>query len=201
MGIIRQKWFEVDGDNTLALDWPLDENSHVWEIGGYEGRWAKQIFDKYHSHITIFEPQLWAAFKIQELFKEEKDIDLRPYGLWVKNEIIPIGNYGTDGASVFYDDGRESKQLGVFREIHNEIWNYPHYINLMLMNVEGAEWTLLPAMIEQRTILTFRNFWCQFHPQNEVDHELFGRICGLLEMLGFEIIWDCYPTAVAWRMK
>jgi len=41
-------WFEVDGDNTLALDWKIDEHSIVWEIGGFEGRWAAQIQEKYN---------------------------------------------------------------------------------------------------------------------------------------------------------
>jgi hypothetical protein len=30
-------WQEVNGDETYALDWELNEDSHVWEIGGFEG--------------------------------------------------------------------------------------------------------------------------------------------------------------------
>src|SRR5258706_16007752 len=91
----HQNWHEVKGDETLALDWPLDENSHVWEIGGYEGRWAQQIWDKFHCNITIFEPQLWAVEKMKERFQGIDKIEIRPYGLWTEENSLMIGNYHT----------------------------------------------------------------------------------------------------------
>jgi hypothetical protein len=49
-------WLAVDGDNNLAIDWPIDENSVVWEIGGYEGRWAEMMAEKHNPEIHFFEP-------------------------------------------------------------------------------------------------------------------------------------------------
>lgn len=57
-------WREKDGDNTYALDWPIRENSLVWEIGGYEGRWAAQMVEKFDPTLHIFEPQDWAFRKL-----------------------------------------------------------------------------------------------------------------------------------------
>lgn len=205
--MIRQNWFEVKGDETLALDWPLNENSHVWEIGGYEGRWAQQIWDKFHCEIMIYEPQLWAVDRLHKRFYGNDKIHIQPYGLWLGDVVIPIGNYGTDGASIMWDDGREPKQLGAFisvereADIVGEYWESPHPIDLALMNIEGAEWDLLPFMIEKGTITSFRSFWCQFHPREDLDPIRFEKICLGMESWHFEMLWDCFPTAVAWRRK
>ena len=72
-------WTEVDGDNTLALDWPIDENSIVFEIGGYEGRWSLQMAEKYNPRLYIFEPQDWARERCREKLKDYEVISLVQY--------------------------------------------------------------------------------------------------------------------------
>lgn len=199
-------WQQADGDNTYALDWNLNEDSHVWEIGGFEGRWAQQIWDKFHCNITIFEPQLWAVERMQKRFEGIEKIDIRPYGLWTEDVLLPIGNYHTDGASLVNDDGREEKQFGAFKNFYYEIQNFPHDINLVLMNIEGGEWHLLPNMIVSGIIVRFENFWCQFHPGlNPDSSEIYKYICKEMgnrqRLRELDLLWDFYPTAVAWRKR
>lgn len=202
----HQSWFDVDGDNTLALDWVLSENSHVWEIGGFEGRWAQQIWDKFHCNITIFEPQLWAVERMLKRFRGNEKIDIRPYGLWIQDDILPVGNYYTDGASIMTNDGREDTQLGAFRSIKKEVETdvelYESLIplDLALMNIEGAEYVLLPHMINNRLMgAFFYYFWCQFHPDNENDTRHLEIFKGMERT--HDMIWNHFPTAVAWRRK
>lgn len=203
--VVRQNWFDVHGDETLALDWPLNESSHVWEIGGFEGRWAQQISDKFNCNITIFEPQLWAVDRLLRRFSKDPNVKIRPYGLWTHSAVIPIGNYNTDGASIIHDDGREQKQLGVFMEIRDEVfteeelWGLSDPIDLALMNIEGAEYLLLPYMIEMLLMEEFKYFWCQFHPNGEEDTRHIEIFSGMERT--HDLLWDCYPTAVAWRKK
>ena len=199
-----ERWQEVDGDNTLALDWPLNEYSLVWEIGGFEGRWAQQIYDKYKSFVHVFEPQLWAAQKLRNRFSGT-GVWVEPYGLWIDDDILPMGNYHTDGASLVKHDGREEKQLGTFRYIRDELKECgvdgmeSLMVDLALMNIEGGEYILLPFMIENGLMENFKNFWCQFHPEGPEDlrHE---EIFSGMEKT-HEVMWDFYPTAVAWRRK
>ena len=35
-----ERWFADDGDNTLRLNYPLDENSVVFDVGAYKGAWG-----------------------------------------------------------------------------------------------------------------------------------------------------------------
>lgn len=197
-----EKWRELDGDNTLALDWELTEDSHVWEIGGFEGRWAQQIWDKFHCHVTIFEPQLWAVEKMKKRFEGIDKIEIRPYGLLPTPGFHLLFNFGNDGASL-YDYQRDGKEVCEFRNYLYEIRDFGIEIDLALINTEGSEWELLPNIIVNNKATSFRYLWCQFHEF----HLEKSRAKSLKSMIfdgmnrTHDILWDCYPTAVAWKRK
>lgn len=194
----HQSWFDVDGDNTLALDWDLNENSHVWEIGGFKGRWAQQIWDKFHCYIHIFEPQEWAVQKLRERFNGIEKVFIHPYGLWTKHGNLPIGDYFTDGASVLKT--KEPVVSGsLFEDVRKVVSLAPLPIDVALMNVEGAEYTLVPILVHDNLIQKFKNFWCQFHPDNENDTRHLEIFNGMERT--HNMLWDYYPTAVAWRKR
>lgn len=196
------KWRALDGDNTLALAWDLNEDSHVWEIGGYEGRWAEQIWKKFHCHITIFEPQNWAVHKLLKRFIGIEKVTVLPYGLWVQDDILSMGNYETDGASVINNSVGTVQKIGV-KDIIREVQRFRRYasIDLALMNVEGAEFDLIPALITSGEIRSFNYFWAQFHPGLVEDGD--NRAFRMFKTMDatHEVMWECYPTAVAWKRR
>lgn len=197
-----QSWREVDGDNTLALDWPINENSLVWEIGGYEGRWVAQMAEKFNPFIEIFEPQSWAVEKMRERFKENPKITIHPYGLWVEDAWLRMGDYFTDGASVMKPP--EGDHLVEFRDVVVLLLKRgaPRLTqaNVCLMNIEGAEFTLLPYMLKEGLMSAFQYFWCQFHDFADPDGKLTDFIFTGLEET-HDILWNHYPTAVAWKRR
>jgi FkbM family methyltransferase len=196
-----QNWFDADGDNTLALDWPLDESSHVWEIGGFEGRWAAQIYEKFHCNITIFEPQLWAVERMQERFKGMDKIEIRPYGLWMFNSTMALGDYYTDGASLYKTESGKPKDVGFFRSVHREIRNFEPPIDLALMNIEGAEYDLLPVITSSGLIKRMKRFWCQFHPTLVLNGSKRTELVFSQIEKTHRMLWNCFPFAVAWKVK
>lgn len=194
-----EKWRALDGDKTLALDWPLNEYSHVWEIGGFEGRWAQQIWDKFHCHLTIFEPQPWAVYKLLKRFEGLDKIEIRDYGLHIEDTWMDIGGFETDGAGVF--SLHEPVQQVQFRDVFQEMKNFPFPIDMALMNIEGMEFILLPEMIARGWMEKFTYFWCQFHPGLVQDgHTKAQKIFWGMEHT-HEELWNCYPTAVAWKRR
>lgn len=197
MGI--SQWKEIDGDNTLALDWPLNENSLVWEIGGFEGRWVQQMWDKFHCNIVVFEPQIWLVDRMKVRFENNPKINIRPYGLWIHDTTLRIADYFTDGASVIKKNVRQEAD-GEFRKVSDEMRGSPE-IDVTLMNVEGSEYYLIPEMTFSGVIAKTRFFWCQFHPGLIGNGEKrFEWICTGLDKT-HRILWDHYPTAVAWDRK
>jgi len=41
--IAVKRWFKNYGDNTLRLEYPLNSDSVVWDLGGYHGDFAAKI--------------------------------------------------------------------------------------------------------------------------------------------------------------
>lgn len=188
------KWKDVNGDETYALDWRIDGAARVWEIGGFEGRWAAQIVQKFDPYMEIFEPQAWAVARLKERFLREKKVDIQPFGLWVTDASLPLYHIGTDGASLL-NPGVHS-EVCQFMDIYNRVYAE---VDLALMNIEGAEFVLLPYMIGNDLMRHFRFFWCQFHPGLVTEGET--RFLRIFEGLNrtHRVKWNFYPTAVAWE--
>lgn len=190
-------WQEVNGDETLALDWPIDENSHVWEIGGFTGRWAKQMAEKYNPFINIFEPQVWLCDRLQDEFRNNHKVFIHPYGLWTHDTLMTLWEHDTDGASVMLGSGRTSKVCSFL----NILRDWSGRVDVCLMNIEGAEYVLIPHMIGLGLMADVRFFWCQFHPGLVYHGELqMAMIRNGMERT-HKILWDYYPTAVAWERR
>ena len=64
-----------------AIDWPLNHESVVVEVGGYTGRWALQIADRYAPRLFVFEPQFWAFEVCREVLGDRAVV--LPYGLGI----------------------------------------------------------------------------------------------------------------------
>jgi len=62
------KWQDDKGDQTLRLNYLLDEDSLVFDVGGYIGNFAADIFCKYNCNIYIFEPVTEFYEKIKARF-------------------------------------------------------------------------------------------------------------------------------------
>ena len=45
------KWFKDNGDYTHNLNYNLDENSVIMDLGGYTGVWAQQMIEKYNPNV------------------------------------------------------------------------------------------------------------------------------------------------------
>jgi len=193
-----QNWREADGDNTYALNWPINEGSLVWEIGGYEGRWAAQMAEKYNPHIEVFEPQTWAVERMRRRFQSNMKIKIHPYGLWLDDVERLMGDYYTDGASLMKPVTQDVPACE-FKSIYHELHNVD-FVDVGLMNIEGAEYILLPDMIASGSIVHFNFFWCQFHDFVNNPQERTAEIYEGLSRT-HDLLWDFFPTAVAWKRK
>jgi FkbM family methyltransferase len=154
-------WFEKKGDQTLRLNYNLEANSVVFDLGGYEGEWASNIYCKYGSNIFIFEPY-------EEFFR---DIQIK----FSHNTKIKTFNFGLAGSDriekLFIDQNSSSifNETGIYAQIQlKSIFNFFNEFNLsnvdlMKINIEGGEFELLEALLETDLILVFDNIQVQFH--------------------------------------
>jgi FkbM family methyltransferase len=154
-------WLAVKGDKTLRLNYPLNNNSIVVDVGGYEGQWASDIFSKYCCNIIIFEPVKKFSDKIKERFVYNKKIICHNLGLSNKDQEVEISLLD-DSSSLFKNDIQNEKVKLVntadFFKKNNII-----DIDLIKINIEGGEYDLLKNLIENKIITKIKNIQVQFH--------------------------------------
>ncbi len=156
-----QEWNRINGDKTLRLSYPLDENSVVVDVGGFKGQWASEIFDKYCCQVIIFEPIQKFSNEIKNRFLHNKNITCHTLGLSDKNSEVAISLIG-DQTSLFKEDSNLEKiqivNASEFFTAHNV-----QSIDLIKINIEGEEYNLLENLIESGFIKNIDNIQVQFH--------------------------------------
>lgn len=192
--------------NERSFDFPLTAASVVVEVGGYAGRWAREIAARYDPHLYVFEPQDWAFAKCVAALAPYPRARLYAYALGVQDGMFDLGNFGTDGCS-FVKDAAWCEAVGwavgrgemrrvdrVFEALGLES------IDLLLMNIEGYEYELLPFMLYQGLVDHIRFLMVQFHLLHTDDAT---RYALLREDIGHshKVYFDYGTTLVCWERR
>lgn len=173
-----------------ALDWPdLPPRAVVVEVGGYKGRWALQMIERYPSiRLHVYEPQPWAAAVCRAVLGERAQV--YDYGLGVRDETLPMARYETDGCTFVGGDGPALPLRDAAKAL-------PKQIGLMLINIEGYEYTLIPYLIAKG--ITPRRLVVQFHTHADVGGWGMAAVSAALLTARYRLLWDYGPTLMAWR--
>lgn len=156
-----KKWKELNKDERLRLNCPnLDGNSIVFDLGGYKGQWASDIYSKYNCTICVFEPVREFYEFIKERFKNNWKIRVFNFGLASSNrkEVIFLNE---DGSSLYGKGKRETINLFDFEEFLKK--EKIKKINLVKSNIEGAEYELLEYLISKGVMKNIEVLEIQFH--------------------------------------
>jgi FkbM family methyltransferase len=152
-------WYHDNGDYTKRLDYSINSKSVVVDIGAARGDWAKPIKEKYGCSVFCFEPVLGYYLKLQNQgFTSFNFAVLDHYG---KVELGVI-----DGeASVYHTEKETSSIISCTSVPATSIFGLIEkpFIDLLKINVEGAEYAILNNLIEWNKISSVKNIQVQFH--------------------------------------
>lgn len=156
-----KEWYEANRKVDLRVRYSLNADSVVFDLGGYEGQWAQDIWDLFHCTIYIFEPVASYAQNIQRRFVGNTKISVHEFGLAEKNSSIPI-YVNEESSSAFNRKGtpQEMKLVDVSEFIASQHLNS---IDLVKINIEGGEYELLRKLIDSGLIHQINNIQVQFH--------------------------------------
>ena len=165
LGIERARpWFEADGDKTLRLDYPrLTPKSIVFDLGGFEGQWASDIYAKYLSKVYIFEPFEEYFQAIKARFKKNPYIKPFPYALSAERGKVKLFTNGDKTSQFLEGDSGEFVMMCIesftdFCKSHDI-----KKIDLMKINIEGGEYDLLDGIIAAGWLKNIVTLQIQFH--------------------------------------
>ena len=165
---IDKWWAHGSADSTLRLNYPLDENSIVFDLGGFRGAFAENIYNKYKSNIYIFEPLPNFINEIRGKFKENNKVRVFDYGVGGKTEDLVMvisedASYLVSHREVENIEGKNTSTVKIksFKDAYDE--TEVDKIDLMKINVEGAEYEIMQNIFDNDLVSKINNFQIQFH--------------------------------------
>ncbi len=156
-----QDWRNKNGDKTFRLLYELRSDSLVFDLGGYEGQWASDIFAMYQCNISVFEPVEHFASNIANRFAKNNFITVYPFGL--SSETCKSSLTLSKDASSIYKSSGEVTTIQLMKASDFLTDNTIKEIDLMKINIEGGEYDLLEHLIESNWIQNIKNIQVQFH--------------------------------------
>jgi len=156
------RWLADNGDETLRFNYQeLNDNSLVFDCGGYKGEFASNIFSKYLCKVYVFEPVKKYALNIQEKFYKNPKIKVYPFGLGAEKGNFAISE--CEDSSSIYNIGDKKSIIEIISFKDFLLENNIDYIHLIKINIEGGEYELLNHIIETGLISRIENLQIQFH--------------------------------------
>ena len=155
------RWVADCGDQTLRVNYNLTPDSVVVDAGGYHGEFAKTINNKYGSIIFVLEPLQSLHENIETIFRLNPRVIPLNYALAARTEQADISLEG-DASSLHTNSGLTEKIQCVDVQEFFETNNI-ETVDLLKLNIEGAEYDVLDRIIELDLLPRINNIQIQFH--------------------------------------
>ncbi len=154
-------WHEALGDQTLRQEYSLGPDSIVFDVGGYEGQWASDIYARYLCTVYIFEPVPEFAAALRKRFRQNSRILIHEVGLSSQTGSALFSVCGD--ASSALREGEKAVKVSLVAASDFIGREGIQEIDLMKVNIEGGEYDLLEHLLGTGDIQKVRNLQVQFH--------------------------------------
>lgn len=155
-----ERWRADSGDTTHKVDYPLTENSVVIDVGGHTGDWAEEIHRHYGASLWIYEPVTAFYQACWRRFANHPRIVVINTGLWDKDvDSTPLFVDGTSSSLFVSAAQKVNVRLADIAEL--PILQGP--VDLISLNCEGAEYTILERLLDTGLISLIEHIQVQFH--------------------------------------
>jgi FkbM family methyltransferase len=158
-----ERFHAAGGDVVLRLGYPLDAASLVFDVGGFEGRWAGDLHSRFGCRIEVFEPGERYAAVAERRFEHNGLVTVHRYGLGADDRMVEMAIDGVSSSAVMArpTDEREAIRLLDVANVMRDL--APSGVDLMKINIEGGEYALLDRLLEAGLISHIRFLQVQFH--------------------------------------
>jgi FkbM family methyltransferase len=158
-----KRWFNDLGDATHRINYDLDKNSIVFDLGGFTGDFASNIYSKYFCNVYSYEPVKKYFEILKNRYSNNNKIKVFNYGLSDTDKELSI-HVSLDASSLYGDS--ETIDTCIFKKFNVEMLNDLGIdrINLLKINIEGGEYDLLEYFLTQEELINkIDNIQVQFH--------------------------------------
>ena len=193
----QEMWERDRGDEIKIIDYPLDSNSQVIELGGFTGVWSKKIIDKFNPNLIIVEPIPQFVNELKRNFGSNPKVNIEGVAISTSNKTI---NLYVKGCATSETNVVSKKVVSVESyDINYFISKYNlSKIDLIQVNIECEEYPLIMNWIETGFLKNVKYLQVQFHTFCENYEEKYKQIFEGLKKNGFEInykydfVWESW---------
>jgi len=158
--LMIQKYLQDGGDERFLWSLPLITDDIVVEVGGFTGVFSQAIINRYQIKLFVLEPIKKYYELLSAKFSERENIKILNYGLG-KSGYADFG-LSDAGTGIFSkSDKKETVTLKSLEEFITDIG--VSRIDILMINIEGGEYELLPQLLRSSYIERVRNLCIQFH--------------------------------------
>lgn len=194
-----EEW-KRSGQEPLRLEYDLDERSVVVDAGGYAGQWASDIVARFLCRVHVYEPVPEFAARIRERFAKNPLVTVHQVGLGAETRDATIHVRGAASSLRGDGDSRLQRRVRIVRAADAFEEAGLESIDLLKLNIEGAEYEVLPHLIESGWVARIRHLQVQFH---ELDPSWRERAADLRRRLSetHDLVWGREHVWESWRRR
>jgi FkbM family methyltransferase len=183
------KWYRENAEDSLRFNYPLTAESSVFDVGGYQGNFVREVVARYDPYVYVLEPVPQFFEQLVAEFGTNPKVKICDYGLSDADSISQMALAG-EGSSIYLTG---ETQTGVrLRDIKTVVQELGiSRIDLIKINIEGGEYRLLRRMLETGLVSICKDIQVQFHMFYPNSEKLRAEIRSALQETHF-ITYD-YP--------
>jgi FkbM family methyltransferase len=195
----QEKWERDNGDFTKILDYPLNENSQVIELGGYIGEWLSKITAKFNPKVLVIEPVPDFYNGLVNNFSHNKKIIFENSAISTKNKQIKLhvkDEYTSESMKVSNSVIKvNAYPISYYLEKHKI-----EKIDLVQINIECEEFPLLLNWVENEVLDKIKYLQVQFHKFCDDYQKKYDLIADGLQKRGFKLryrygfVWESWEN-------
>tara|TARA_B100001057_G_scaffold500093_1_gene613426 strand:+ start:3220 stop:3867 length:648 start_codon:yes stop_codon:yes gene_type:complete len=180
-----ERFISDGGDEIIFKKINLSSNSIVIDGGGFNGEFTDQLIKKNCKNIIIYEPDNDFFLRLSEKYSHTKNIKVINLALYNRNQKINLSN-NANASSIMEKSDIGEKVNAI--DVGFEFKNYEK-IDLLKLNIEGAEYDVLDRLIETQEIRKIKYLLVQFHQEHDLDGTKFNSIFSKIKR-DYEIIFN-----------
>jgi len=145
----------------LLYEHTLKPRSLVYDVGGYLGSWTSEMLLKYPCEYHVFEPHPQAFSKLMERFAGCPEVHLHQFALGGTNGSVLLSS-AAEASSIVSNRGVDSVEVKLV-DVRQHLLDERRSVALMKLNIEGAEFEFLEALLSSDARDLAGDFLVQFH--------------------------------------
>jgi len=203
-------WGLIDATTAnpdILTDADLDRSSIVVDAGAFIGEWAGTIEERYHPHIYAFEPSPTSFAQLEQRLGSIPSVELYDVGLGAADQTIALHDPLGPGATIGSGPApatRTATLEPVMVEVRDAATLFDELalprIDLLKVNIEGAEYDLLDRLIETGWLERIDAVSIQFHEWHPGAHRRRRQIRRALaashrEVWCYDWLWELWTRS------